>query len=300
MYNTPNDRMLIDIHTHIQQHSLDEHAGIVKRAADADVLVMVAAGTTVEDSRAAIELARCSSAVRAGVGIHPDQIDARISDEDLAAISDMARQYEVAVMSEVGIDFLRGVPSHQHQQDAFSAQIEIAKRESLSVIFHVREPGDDLSVFSAREVALGILKELGVEEVGGAAHYFQGDHDYARRVLDAGLHISLAKPLLRLPELQRVASQVPLDRIVLETDSYPQPFKRNRAKWTEPRDVAKVAECLAGIKNVAYETVTMQTTENARRLMRPRLSGAELEQWRAFQRESARLMKTSGSASHSA
>lgn len=300
MHNTPNHRMLIDIHTHIQQHSPDEHAGIVERASAADVLVMVAAGTTVEDSRAAIELARCSSAVRAGVGIHPDQIDARVSEEDLAAIGEMARHYEVAVMSEVGIDFLRGVPSHRHQQDAFAAQIEIAKRESLSVVFHVREPGDDLSVYSARDVALGILKEMGVGEVGGAAHYFQGDYDYARRVLDVGLHISLAKPLLRLPELQQVAARVPLDRIVLETDSYPQPFKRKREKWTEPRDVRQVAECLAGIKGVSYETVAMETTENARRLMRPSLSGADLEQWRAFQRESARLMNTSGSASHSA
>ena len=296
----PNPRMLIDIHTHIQQHSLDEHAGIVERASAAEVLVMVAAGTSVDDSRAAIELARISSAVRAGVGIHPDQIDARVPEDDLVAIGEVAGHYEVAVMSEIGIDFLKGVPTHRHQHEAFAAQIEIAKRESLSVIFHVREPGDDLTVRSARDVALGVLKDADVDQVGGAAHYFQGDYAYAKRVLDIGLYISLAKPLLRLPELQHVAARVPLDRIVLETDAYPQPFKRKREKWTEPRDVRQVAECLAGIKQIPYETVATVTTENARRLMRPSLRGAELEQWRAFQRESARLMNTSGSASHSA
>ena len=295
-----NPRMLVDIHTHIQQHSSDEHAGIVERASAAEVLVMIAAGTTVEDSRAAIELARSSSAVRAGVGIHPDQIGAPVLEEDLAAIGEMARHYEVAVMSEIGIDFLKGVPSHRHQQDAFAAQIEIAKGESLAVIFHVREPGDDLTIKGARDVALGVLNEMGVDEVGGAAHYFQGDYEYAKRVLDCGLYISLAKPLLRLPELQQVAAMVPLERIVLETDAYPQPFKRKRERWTEPRDVRQVAECLAGIKQVPYEIVATVTTENARRLMRSSLRGADLEQWRAFQRESARLMNTPGSASHSA
>lgn len=296
----PNPRMLIDIHTHIQQHSSDEHAGIVDRAAAADVLVMIAAGTSVEDSRAAIGLARTSSAVRAGVGIHPDQIDAGVSGDDLAAIGEMAERHEVAVMSEIGIDFLKGEPSHQHQQEAFAAQIEIAKLESLSVIFHVREPGDDLTVSKARDVALGILKDADVREIGGAAHYFQGDYGYAKRVLDAGLYVSLAKPLLRSAELQAVAARIPLDRIVLETDAYPQPFKRKREKWTEPRDLRQVAECLAALRDVPYETVATTTTENARLLMRSSLRGADLEHWRAFQRESARLLNTPESASHSA
>ena len=70
----------------------------------------------------------------------------------------------------------------------------------------------------------------GQGELGGAAHYFQGDRAYARQILDLGFHISLAKPLLRLSELQDVARWLPMDRIVLETDSYPQPFKGKRGK----------------------------------------------------------------------
>ena len=291
--------MLVDIHTHIQQHAEDEHLGIIERAADAGVLVMIAAGTTVKDTEAAIDLARRSSAVRAGVGIHPDQIDAPVPYDDLAAIGEMASRHEVAMMSEIGIDFLRGAPEHQHQQDAFAAHIEIAKREQLSVVFHVREESDNLNTYAARDAALGILNDANIGDVGGAAHYFQGNYDYARRVLDLGLCVSLAKPLLRSAELQQVAAKLPLDRIVLETDAYPQPFKRKRDKWTEPRDLVQVAECLAAVRNIPYEEVATRTTENARQLVRHSLRGEKLEQWQAFQRESARLINTSSSSSHS-
>ena len=121
-------------------------------------------------------------------------------------------------------------------------------------MYHVREHLDDLSRFDARASALSILAEHDVGQLGGAAHYFQGNYEYARKVLDLGLKISFAKPLLRSPELQDVARRVPVDSIVLETDAYPQPFKKNRAKWTEPKDVRLVAECLADILGVSTET----------------------------------------------
>ena len=105
-------------------------------------------------------------------------------------------------------------------------------------------------VSTLRGSALSILAEHDVGSLGGAAHYFQGDYDYARRVLDLGLKISFAKPLLRSAELQDVARRVPLDSVVLETDSYPQPFKKNRARWTEPKDVRVVAECLAELRGI--------------------------------------------------
>ena len=103
---------------------------------------------------------------------------------------------------------------------------------------------------------MSILAEHDVGSLGGAAHYFQGDYDYARRVLDLGLKISFAKPLLRSKELQDVARKVPLESIVLETDSYPQPFKKNRAKWTEPKDVRLVAECLAWIRGIELDDLS--------------------------------------------
>ncbi len=246
--------MLVDIHTHIQQHDPSEVDGMLERAEKAGVTTIIAAGTTVDDSHKAIRLAETYPNIYAGVGIHPSDLDAPISPEDTAALDAMASHNRVTVMSEIGIDHMPNSPDHTWQEDAFAAQIEIAKRHDLPVVFHVREHLDDLSVFTARASALSILAEHDVGSLGGAAHYFQGNYEYARKVLDLGLKISFAKPLLRSPELQDVARRVPVDSIVLETDAYPQPFKKNRAKWTEPKDVRLVAECLAEILGVDMET----------------------------------------------
>lgn len=240
--------MLIDIHTHIQQHDPSEVPGILQRAEEAGVSTIIAAGTTIEDSRKAIRLAEAYSNVFAGVGIHPSDLEAPITSGDVAELSALASNERVIVMSEIGIDHMPNSPDHRWQEEAFAAQIEVAKRHALPIVFHVREHLDDLSRFKARASALSILAENDAGQLGGAAHYFQGDYEYACKVIDLGLKISFAKPLLRSPELQDVARRTPLESIVLETDSYPQPFKKNRAKWTEPKDVRLVAECLAMVK----------------------------------------------------
>ena len=245
--------MLTDIHTHIQQHDPSEVPRMLERAEKTGVSTVIAAGTTIEDSLKAIQLAEPYPNIFAGVGIHPSDLEAPISPEDIAALDTLASHERVIVMSEIGIDHMPNGPDHDWQEEAFAAQIEIAKRHNLPVVFHVREHLDDLSRFEARSSALSILAEHDAGQLGGAAHYFQGDYEYAQKVLDLGLKISFAKPLLRSHELQDVAKRIPLDSIVLETDAYPQPFKKNRAKWTEPKDVRLVAECLAEIRGVAVE-----------------------------------------------
>ncbi len=242
--------MLIDIHTHIQQHDPSEVDGMIQRASEAGVSTIIAAGTTIEDSQKAIALAETYPNIYAGVGIHPADIEAPITSEDIATLNELASHDRVTVMSEIGIDHMPNSPDHAWQEEAFAAQIEIARNHNLPVVFHVREHLDDLTRFEARSTALSILNNLDAGQLGGAAHYFQGNFQYARKVLDLGLKISFAKPLLRSPELQEVAKRVPLDSIVLETDSYPQPFKKNRARWTEPKDARLVAECLAQLKNI--------------------------------------------------
>ena len=247
--------MLIDIHTHIQQHDPSEVPGMLQRAAETGVSTIIAAGTTIDDSRKAIRLAETYPNVFAGVGIHPSDLEAPITSEDTAALNMMASHERVTVMSEIGIDHMPNSPDHCWQEEAFAVQIQIAKRHDLPVVFHVRERLDDLSRFEARASALSILAETDAGQLGGAAHYFQGDYEYACKVLNLGFKISFAKPLLRSPELQDVAKRIPIDSIVLETDTYPQPFKKNRAKWTEPKDTRLVAECVAEIKGVPLEVL---------------------------------------------
>ena len=245
---------------------------MLTRAAQAGVGAIIAAGVTVDDSRRCIELAEQHQSIFAGVGVHPTDLTAPLATDDLDALDQMAKHPSVVVMSEVGIDHQPHVLERQSpvartwsdiQEEAFRQQIEIARSHGLPVVFHVREPGDDPMAQSAWPVALRVLSETSAGDLGGAAHYFQGDMSTARKVLDAGFMVSLARPLLRLKELQIVAAQVPFDRIILETDSYPQPFKKIRTKWTEPRHVLEVAQKLAEIRGVTPEEVFTRTSQNA-------------------------------------
>ena len=271
------NNLMIDIHTHIQQHDPAELDGMLERAVEAGVGAIIAAGTTVEDTRDASDLARKYEMVFAGVGVHPSELKAPLAPNDLNSLEEMAGDGSTVVMSEVGIDFMPNSPDRSWQEEAFEAQIEIAKNHDLPVVFHVREELDDLGRFDARGCALSILRESDAGQLGGAAHYFQGDWGYARKVLELGFMISLAKPLLRSRVLQEVAAKAPLEMIVLETDSYPQPFKKNRARWTEPKDVLEVAECLARIKGVSIDDVVGSTTKNALNLLRTRAAALELQ-----------------------
>ena len=255
--------MFIDTHAHIHQHDPDEIAGIISRAVAADVGAVITAGVTVEDSRKAIALARGHERIFAGVGVHPSDLAGPLTDADLTDLSDLAALSEVVVMSEIGIDHQERSPDRRWQEEAFQAQILVARHHGLPIVFHVREQGDDYDAHSARDVAVAILRESGAVTPGGTAHYFQGRWKHAAQFLDLGFHISFAKTLLQISDLEETARKVPVDRMLIETDAYPQPFKKNRAKWTEPRDIPLVAEKLALIRGVSANDIRRVTTENA-------------------------------------
>jgi TatD DNase family protein len=250
--------LLIDIHTHIDQHDPEELPGMLERSFAAGVGAIVIAGVTVESSQKAVALAKEHETIFAAVGTHPQDLTGPLTVDAVATLSNIAADPVVVAMSEIGLDFQPASPDHSDQEEALRLQIDIARRNNLAVIWHMRE---------ATPACMRILREERVQELGGAAHYFQGTWEDATAVLDLGCAISLAKPLLRLPELQEVAKRVPLTRIVLETDAYPQPFKRSRYKWTEPKDVALVAEKLAELKGCSVEEVVDQTTKNALALL---------------------------------
>ena len=151
------------------------------------------------------------------------------------------------------MDYLPESPDHDIQDQVFRQHIRLAKSLKLPIIFHSRESHPEV---------FRVLREEGAGDVGGAMHYFQGDEATAREAIDCGFHISLARPLTRLQGLQEVARVIPLDNIVLETDAFPQPFKKYRSSWTEPRHVREVAQQLADLKGISVEEVAQVTTRN--------------------------------------
>mgnify|MGYP003988212055 CR=1 FL=1 len=254
--------MFIDTHAHIPQHPTDEFAEIIGRAEDANVGAIFTAGTTVEDSKLAIDLAEKHARVFAGVGVHPTDLERSLTSDDLDQLSNLASSPQVVVMSEIGIDHQDKSPNKEWQAESFHAQINIARKHSLPIVFHIREQADDYDAHSARDAALSILKETNAGELGGTAHYFQGRWNFAKELLDLGFNISFAKTLTRIQDLEESAKNTPDDRILVETDSYPQTFKKNRAKWTEPRDIPIVAEKLAALRGVSTAAIEELTTQN--------------------------------------
>ena len=226
-----------------------------------NVRILVAAGTTIKDSEKAIAMSDRYPNVFSGVGVHPTELTSTFSEREIKNLKKLANHKKVICLSEIGIDYQDNSPDKSLQKIAFDQQIKLAKWLNLPIVFHIRENKDEFNASNAREAALAILKEnVGIM---GVAHYFQGNWAFAKRLLDLGLFLSFAKPLLRIKELEETAIKVPDDMFVVETDSYPQPFKKDRSKWTEPYQLPTVVKKISELRKRDIQTISQFTTNNA-------------------------------------
>ena len=253
---------LVDGHTHLDQFDAAELPGILGRAAASGVGLIISAATTLESCKQTVRLAGDFPLIYAGVGLHPMDLKSAVGPSAAAELRELAQSPKVVVWSETGLDYLPTSPPRDVQEQAFRAQAAIARDLGLPMVIHSREADDDM---------VPLLREEGVAQLGGAWHYFQGGMALAEQVLELGMYISLAKPLLRLPELLKVAAKLPLERIVIETDSYPQTFKKHRERWTEPWHLPQVAEKLAELQGVSAGRVAEATTANYLRMLKGRV-----------------------------
>jgi TatD DNase family protein len=252
------DHPLIDGHTHVDQFDSTDLEGLLERARRANIGLIIAAGTTVASCENALALANAHAFIKAGIGLHPADLTGPLDDATAQHLHDLATNPEVVEWSECGLDYMPESPGKTVQQDALRIQIRMARDLGLPLVIHSREADPD---------TVRILKEEHAGDVGGAWHYFGGSMELAKQAMDIGFYVSLAKPLLREESLQAVAAQIPLDHLVIETDSYPQPFKKNPLRRTEPWHLPQVAEKLAEIQGVDIETVAEITTANYLRML---------------------------------
>lgn len=245
---------LVDCHSHINEFDMIEIEDILRRAEKAQVSKIIVAGTTVGSSKQCVLLAAQFPELLSGIGIHPMDINLPVTEKTIDELIQMTdSKNKVVVISEIGLDFMEGMPDRELQYTAFRLQIRMARILNLPIIFHSRE---------AENETLRILKEEKAFEVGGAMHYFQGDEKLAKTVIDMGFFISIAKPLLRLEKLQQVVSTISLNHIVIESDSAPQPFKAKRENWTEPRHVKDIVIKISELHKVSFEEVKEFTYNN--------------------------------------
>ena len=243
--------MFIDIHTHLSQYNAQEIPSIVKRWRESDVELVVSSGTTINDSIKSIDLAKKYPDIAAGIGLHPSDITNNWK-EDLLELKKILNE-NVSMISEIGLDYQDSSPSKKVQIKVFEEQIQIAIDNNLPIVFHTRFSMED---------SYNILSNFRGNMHGGAVHYFDGNYEEAKKMISLGFKISFAKTLIRNDYLKEVAKKISIDEIVIETDSYPQYFKKNRQRWTEPKDVVLVAQELSRLKNLPIKLVGKKTTNN--------------------------------------
>jgi TatD DNase family protein len=277
--------MLIDTHVHLD---FPEFAGdleaVLSRAKEAGVSRIIAIGTTLHSSRAAINFAEQHSEIYAVVGIHPTSVSEEREDF-LSELQQLAEHPKVVAIGETGLDYHR-LPSSRRKQEisettfgaastetiesdlrddaeiaaqsvAFEQQLELAATKMKNVVIHQRDAWAD---------TLKILRPYSAH-VHGVFHCFSGSLEEAQEVIELGHYISFTGIVTfkNAVDLRSTAASLPIDRIMIETDApYLAPVP-HRGKRCEPAFVRDTATALAEIRNLTLESFSAQTTKNAER-----------------------------------
>jgi TatD DNase family protein len=250
--------MFIDSHCHL--NLLAEEEGGIQAALDQakahNVEHILCIAIDKKSSKDVVDIAQRYPNITASVGIHPNVENEEFSLEELI---EAASQDKVIAIGETGLDYFRSEGDLEWQRDRFRVHIEAAKYTKKPLIIHTRE---------AREDTMSILENEQAEQAGGIIHCFTENWETAKRALDIGFYISLSGIVTfkSAKELQEVAKQLPLDRILIETDSpYLAPVP-HRGKTNQPAFVTHVAEFLAELRNDTVENIATTTTRNFRTL----------------------------------
>ncbi len=255
--------MLIDSHCHLDYFSTDERPALIARAAAAGVREMVTIGTTLSQSQHAVAIAEAAPEVWCCIGVHPHHAGEEGPVPPPEVLAAMTAHPKVIGLGESGLDYFYDKAPRDVQAENFRAHIRAAQLTGLPLAIHARDADDDVARILAEE-----------REAGGdfrfLLHCFSSSRALAEAALALGGYISFSG-ILTFPkssELRDIAADVPLERLLVETDSpflAPVPF---RGKKNEPAHTVQTARVLAGLKNVTADEIAALTTANFRRLYR--------------------------------
>ena len=253
--------MLIDSHAHIQGK---EYAGEIDaviaraRAAGVEKIIAVGGAGDMSSNTEAVALAKTFSDIYATVGMHPH--DAKdVGAEELQKLKNLAAEPKVVAIGETGLDYYYNHSPREVQRRVFGQFIHLARETGLPIVVHERDAAQDVA---------DLLRTEGAGKLRGVIHCFTGNYEAARAYLDLGFYISFTGIITfkNADALRDVVRNVPLERMLVETDSpYLTPVP-HRGKRNEPAYVRYVAETVARIKGLSLEEVARVTTQNVREL----------------------------------
>ena len=247
--------MLIDTHAHIMVPAFDkDRDAVIRRAREAGVECIIAIGMDIETSLAAIALAEQYDGVHATVGIHPSEVP-EASPEDFERIEALAGHPGVVGIGETGLDFYWDTSRVDRQKEYFRKHIQLARKVGKPVIVHDRD---------AHDAVLTVLDTEKTSEAGVILHCFTGDQAMAKTAVAAGYHVSFGGIVtFKKATIGDVVRQVPIDKLLLETDApylSPHPY---RGKRNEPARVVHTAVAVALYRDMPVDELADTTTANA-------------------------------------
>lgn len=252
--------MLVDSHCHLDKlnyHDLHlDVADVVGKAKQAGVEQMLSVGVTLEAFPVMLDMIEPFPNIYASCGVHPLDCE---SDFDLATFKQYAAHSKVVAVGETGLDFFYQPETAQRQIELFEQHVAVANELDKPLIIHTR---------NARSQTLDVLKNGHAERCGGVIHCFTEDLAFAKEAMELGFYISLSGIITfkQATELQDVVKQLPLDRLLIETDSpYLAPVP-HRGKENQPAYVSEVAAFLADLQRCDVNTVAQVTTNNFNKL----------------------------------
>lgn len=249
--------MLIDSHCHLDQLNLDKYKGdlglAIQAAKQQDVSHFLCVCIDLEHFPNLLAIAQRYENVQTTVGLHPTEKPQH--EPTVNQLAELANHPLVAAIGETGLDYYRCEGEVEWQRERFRLHIRAAKSVSKPVIVHTRQ---------AQEDTLQILRQEDARAVGGVLHCFTETWEMAQEAMDLGFYISFSGIITfqNAKALQEIVKKVPLERMLIETDSpylAPVPY---RGKSNEPAYVRYVAECVATLKNISLDTVATTTTQN--------------------------------------
>ncbi|ELA7880739.1 YchF/TatD family DNA exonuclease [Vibrio parahaemolyticus] len=252
--------MFVDSHCHLDKLNYDDlHINIedvINKAKQANVKELLSVGVTLDSFPNMLEMIEPYENVYASCGVHPLDVESTFSMETLRRHANHER---VVAIGETGLDYHYKPETAALQKERFEQQVELAVELNKPLIIHTR---------NAREDTLDILRNGGVDKCGGVIHCFTEDLPFAEAAMDLGFYISISGIVTfrQATELKEVVKALPLERLLIETDSpYLAPIP-HRGKENQPAYVVEVAAYIAQLKSCALSEVAHKTTENFRNL----------------------------------
>ncbi len=258
--------MWCDSHAHIDGLDAREQAAVVARAREAGVRWIINAADSVESCRRVRDLAARFDAVWGTAGVHPHNAK-DVTDATYPLIEEALADEKIVAVGEIGLDYYYQHSDRAVQIEVFERMMDVALRAGKPVVVHHRESAEQTVCSMQKFCARGLR---------GVLHCFSGSWDFARQLLDMGLWVSFSGILTfrNAQPLRDVAAKIPLDRVLLETDSpylAPEPV---RGSANEPKNLVYVAQCFAQLRSVRLEELSEQTLKNTSRLFGLDLKGA--------------------------